>query len=457
MKESDKINKGEWLIFWGMIIAAIISGVFLFLKNDNSGTKNIVTSPSDQSTVYYADRDITINPLPIPKDIKTPPPLGILEFDSKYKRARSYLLAGDYNKAAELFKSLYEIKPDYPTLALYYGACLSRIGKKEEALAAYLSIPPNEKYKFINSDIAGILFNLKRYKESVKYFKLALNDYKRSEVLYWDSRAYLILAKNKETSVDQFINDVDEFVEIVDNDLINLDGYKFKKNTKYEIDNDEVRNSIVGRKLTAFILLYEVSLKIFHKKKDYSKSLNYALRAADHLECPVYRVEHFFGSIQKDRQSYRIDKQFYLKFLQNLSLILWHVKNRDYNMSKLNSIMERIECFNNNSKNQEISDFAMLIRSFYGDSKSIRQVKKANFKIIYSMEEVSGGGWKILSIESPNYLLGKKKLILRAIKNIDMRKHFISLLKLYLKKNHIFVLLLKICMEGKYNLIQTHG
>jgi len=52
----------------------------------------------------------------------------------------------------------------------------------------------------------------------------------------------------------------------------------------------------------------------------------------------------------------------------------------------------------------------MLIRSFYGDSKSIRQVKKANFKIIYRVKAVSGYGLKSLSIESPNYLLGKKEI-----------------------------------------------
>jgi tetratricopeptide (TPR) repeat protein len=409
MKKADS-TKSNWIGFWGLIIAALIGAIALIWVND-SKTKKITISASDQSTVYQTDRDLIIYPAPIPGDIKSPPSLGILEFDSNYKRARSYMLAGDYNKAADLFKSIYEIKPDYPTLALYYGACLSRVGKKEEALATYLSIPPTEKYKFINSDIGGLLFNLKRYNESVKYFKLALNDYKRNDVLYWDSRAFLIITKNKEMSINNFINDVDEFVEVVDNDLRNLISFKFQKDTKYEIDNDEVRNAILGRKYNAFILLYEVSLGIFHKKKNYNESLNYALRAADHLEGPVFGVAHLFeGSIQKDEQYNKTDKQFYLKFLQNLSLILWHVKNRDYDMSKLNSIMERIENHNNNSKNQEISDFAMLIRSFYGDSKSIRQVKKANFKIIYRVKAVSGYGLKSLSIESPNYLLGKKEI-----------------------------------------------
>lgn len=346
MKKSDS-TKSNWRGFWGLIIAALIGAIALIWVNYDSKTKKITISASDQSTVYQTDRDLIIYPAPIPGDIKSPPSLGILEFDSNYKRARSYMLAGDYNKAADLFKSIYEIKPDYPTLALYYGACLSRVGKKEEALATYLSIPPTEKYKFINSDIGGLLFNLKRYNESVKYFKLVLNDYKRNDVLYWDSRAFLIIAKNKEMSINNFINDVDEFVEVVDNDLRNLISFKFQKDTKYEIDNDEVRNAILGRKYNAFILLYEVSLGIFHKKKNYNESLNYALRAADHLEGPVFGVAHLFGgSVQKDEQYNKIDKQFYLKFLQNLSLILWHVKNRDYNMSKLNSIMERIENHN---------------------------------------------------------------------------------------------------------------
>ena len=282
------------------------------------------------------------------------------------------------------------------------------VGKKEEALAAFLSIPPTEKYNFINSAIAGILFNLKRYKESVKYFKLALNDYKKSEVLYWDCRAFLIIAKNKDTPIDAFVKDVDEFVEVIDNDIRNLSSYEVKKDTKYEIDKNETRNAILARKYNAFNLLYEVSLGIFHKKKNYSESLNYALRAADHLEGPVFAVGHSFFRNQKEREFYKIDKQFYLKFLQNLSLILWHANDRDYNKSKLNSIMERIEKHNNSEKNQEISDFAMLIRSFYGDSKSIRNIKKANFKIIYSM--MAKNGWKILSIESSNYLLGKKDI-----------------------------------------------
>ena len=408
MKKSDTIN-AAWIGFAAVIIAAFIGAVALILANYNSKIKTIEISPSDQSTIYQAERDIIFNMPSIPEDLKMPPPLGILEFDSKFKKARMYMSAGDYKKAANLFEEIYEIKPDYPTLALYYSTCLNRIGEKEEALAVKLSIPPNEKYIFLNSDIAGLLFNLKRYKESVKYFELALNDFKRSDNRYWYSRVFLIIAKNKEMSINHFINDVDEFVEVVDNDLLNLDSFKVKKDTKYEIDNNEVRNEIIGRKLSAFLLLYEVSLKIFHKKNNYNESLNYALRAADYLEGPVFGIaNNFFDSIK--REFYYIDKQFYLKFLQNLSLILWHVNNRDYTISKLNSIMERIEKHNNNSMNQEISDFAMLIRSFYGDFKSIRQVKKTNFKIIYSIICESGSGLKSLSIESPNYLLGKKEI-----------------------------------------------
>ena len=363
-------------------------------------------SEGDQSPVNIAGRDLIINQLPIPKDIKNPPPLGKLEFDSNYKRARSYMLAGNYKKAADLFKPIYEIKPDYPTLALHYGDCLARVGNKEEALAVWLSIPPNEKYIFKNFNTGILLYDLKRYRESVHYFKLAQNDFKRNDCRYWNSRAFFIVAKNEETSLEHLISDVNEFTEVVDNDVRNLINYKVKKDTKYELDKKEALSEILGRNSSAFYLLYIISWDLFCKRNIHSESLDYALSAAEHLNGPVFGCP------------LTITKQYYLNFLQHLSHLLCYEENKDYNKSKLNLLMEKIEKQNNNKKNQEISDFAMLIRSFHGDSKSIRPVKKANFEITYAMNIRDNSGIKSITIESPKYLLGREEI------NIDGKKKY---------------------------------
>ena len=402
-------------------IAATIIAAFLsrYTEIEQHGEKNIVIKQSqgitvDQSVHISPTTEITIgnlNLLPIPKDIKIPSPLGILEFDSKFKRARSNMLAGDYNKAADLFKVIYEIKPDYSTLALYYGDALFNIGKIKEALAAFLSIPPNEIYPFKNINIGLCLFRLRRFEESAKYFELAQKDFNKHDCAYWDARAYYIKAKDQSASIQTFINDVNKFTEIVDNDIRNLTNFKVKKDTAYEIDKKEILNEILSRKVGAFLLLYDVSRWFSFEKKNFSESLNYALKAADHLDGPVR------GCVLS------IKNESYIKFLTYLSGLLCLSDKSDQTYYKINSIMEKIEDLNSGIRykgytNQDIADYAMLIRSFHGDTKAIRPVKEADFEIIYSADLSFNRGIKFLYIESPSYLLGRKKI------NIEGKKKY---------------------------------
>jgi len=60
MKKSDTIN-AAWIGFAALIIAAFIGAVALILANYNSKIKTIEISPSDQSTIYQAERDIIFN------------------------------------------------------------------------------------------------------------------------------------------------------------------------------------------------------------------------------------------------------------------------------------------------------------------------------------------------------------------------------------------------------------
>lgn len=348
------------------------------------------------------------------KDIPQAGLSGLLTLDSDYKRARSYLAAKEYEKAANIFLRIYKIKPDYPTLAIYYGETLANLKKNDEALAVWLSVPQTEKHSFTNLNIGILLYRLKRYEDAFNYFKLAEKDFRRNDCRYWTARVLQILSEKDNLSTKQLIDRVNEFVEIVDNDVRNLTKYEVKKGTKYEIDRCQVENDVLSRKSAAFHLLRIVSKKLSCEENSFDESLLFSLRAADQLAgrtcgCPII-----------------MNKPHYISFLEDISFLICHAKEKETYLSMVDSTMEKIVKYNDKTADQEIADFAMLIRSFYGSTNTIRSVKKGKFKIAYGLtctDEDSGVGY--IDIMSPKYLAGMKKIKVSGQKEYRFEEAFI--------------------------------
>jgi len=334
---------------------------------------------------------------PIPDNYINRAILGIAEFDSKYKRGISYLKAKNYEKAVDMFSEIYGIKPDYPTLALHYGQALVMSNRNDEALAVWLSVPSSEKYSFLNYNIAATYKELKKYVDALKYFNLSLNDLNRNDCRYWSARANIIALSDRESSINKLIFDINEFVEIINNDIRNLSRYEVKEGTKYERNKEQVMSDILSRQVAAFWLLWVGSYKLSCDQKDYNSSLKLAIRAAAFLPKPVVGC------------SIVIDKAGYLEFLYHLSIVLKYSNNQTEFYKEINEIMPKIEKCNAND-HQEIADYAMLIQSFYGDGNEIKSLKRGKFELTYECNIKDDRGLKRISIYSPDYLLGEKRL-----------------------------------------------
>ena len=219
--------------------------------------------------------------------------------------------------------------------------------------------------------------------------------------------------KNK-LSIKQFINRVNEFVQIVDNDVGgHLTKYEIKKGTKYEIDRDEVENDVLSRRSPSFYLLWVVSSELRCEEKRFDESLSFALRAADQLEgttcgCPIV-----------------IDKAKYISFLEDLSFLISNVKERGAYLSMVDSTMKKVVKHNDDKANQEIADFARLIRSFYGSADTLTSVKKGKFKITYSAQcNDQDSGIDSFDIVSPKYLAGRKQIAVSGKKQYAFEEVF---------------------------------
>jgi len=362
-------------------------------------------------------------PDPVPGKDFAPKDLGILELDSAFKRGVACLEAKDYPNAVTFFKQVYEKKPDYPTLAMLYGFVLRESGKNEQALAVWLSVPKSEKYNFLNFNIAGVLFELERYPEALKYFQEAIKELGRHDQRYWIARGWAIGAVADNTSLDAFKKAVFDFADIVDNEIQNLQEYTVLPGTKYEIDHLSRTSDIIARALPAFVLLYQVSARALKPEKinkvkelaeltfrphNVATACKAAIRAGRTLTGPAHGVVD-------------VDEEYYLRFLEHCSRAL-NVANRLRTLTpptsdldidtigEMKTMLEDIENHNDTLGNRLLADMAMLLRSFYIEATVIRNLKTGRFRISYDWVIPDQEGLSELSIDSPEFLFGKREI-----------------------------------------------
>jgi tetratricopeptide (TPR) repeat protein len=369
------------------------------------------STTGNKSPAVIAGGDVTI----IYKDAIKPPPslLGLPEFDSAYKIAVSFKAAENWKKAAELFSTIYRKKPDYPTLAMNYSICLSKLGKNDEAFAVMLSIPNTEHYQFLNFNKGITLYKLKRYSEASKYLKLAMKDYRKNDCRYWDARALLIVSQYLlSSSLTGLIKDTNEFIAVVRSDVRQLNDYQSNAAPDHEVNTDEVQEEVLSRKNAAFYLL-RLTSTLMAQLDRFDEALSFALKAADQLEGPTE------GSVLE------VDDIQYEDFLAHLSFVLSRSKDRVRFSSTVDYLMDKIECHNHAIRQQVIAELAMLIRAFYGTSKSINGLCYGKFKITYSVKTNDDGGLKQILFESPDYLLGKGSIYLNGVKEYVFERSII--------------------------------
>ena len=389
-------SKVFFILLWGFVY------VMWGNLNVHAEQRSSQSTTGNKSPAVIAGGNVTI----IYKDVIKPPPSlsGLPEFDSAYKRAVSFKEAENWGKSAELFSTIYRKKPDYPTLAMYYSICLSKLGKNDEALAAMLSIPNTEHYQFLNFNKGITLYKLKRYSEASKYFKFAMKDYRKNDCRYWDARALLLVSQYLlSNSLTGLIKGTNEFVAVVKNDVLQLNDYQRNVTPNHELNTDEVQEEVLSRKNAAFYLLRLTSAEMAQLDR-FDEALSFALKAADQLEGPTE------GSVLE------VDDLQYKNFLAHLSFVLSRSKDRVSFSSTVDCLMFKIECHNRAIRQQVIAELAMLIRAFYGTTKSINGLCYGKFKVTYSVNTNDDGGLKQIHFESPDYLFGKGSIYLNGVK-----------------------------------------
>lgn len=341
------------------------------------------------------------------EDIEFYKRLSLSKIDSKYKKAISLKQAEEYEEAAKLFSEIYESQPEYPTLARHYGFVLRKLRKDSEALAVYLSMPPSEGSKFKNINIGFIYLDLNRFEKASEYFKLALKDFNRHDNRYWAARALFLYTQSKSIQSHEFLLNTNNFVEIVENDIRNLSDYHAKKDSKFELDESQVLNDILSRRVAAFWLLWATSNDLYRLTENYIEPLKLALKAAHMLP----------GTVTNTLLD--INNAKYIRFLEHLSYLLSQAARNKEIYNSVTKIMEKIVNQSCCPNSQEISDFAVLIQLFYGQSTVQKTIKKTEFEVLFNVNAKSKIGLRFILIESPIYPKGIKKI------NIDGRKEYI--------------------------------
>lgn len=312
------------------------------------------------------------------------------------KSAVEYWYEGNYEKSAIMFEKAFGLGTDTKNLAYDYGRCLFRIGQFKKALLVWDSVPESEEHKYLDLLRGSALYILGRHDDAILYLERAVHTLKPSDPKYWPSKAILILSGRHNSTVEQFFEESQRFCDRIDQQLSDLQEPIGEKAGKNGIDSVRNTPGVASRKEAGFVIMAQLA-KTLGRNKRFQDSLKIAYKAAEYLQ-------------GKSQSVLDINERVYLQFLGDLTRSLKNVEAENREPKRLNALLESIETDNLELGADTIADMAMLIRSFYGDSKTTRALKKGKFQITYLCRVNADRGLKRVYVDSSSYLLGQKQI-----------------------------------------------
>lgn len=272
-----------------------------------------------------------------------------------YKRAKIAFKKNDFHKAEELYKNVYEKKPDFPNLAYNYILTLFQLKKYKEATYIIPLIPKYDNENFHKDFLlASIFYNTKNFQKSKNYIKRSLGKYTTKDVKYWLAKRMEFSIENLHSTNDEYYTNANKFIKKIKNEQ-----YLSKKHC---IDSDVNLYANIHRLALLDIILFQTYLSMGDKyciNKFCYMALNFYIKAFD------ISVKY----LNNDFYRFRISKCLFYKTLVKFSKFL----SDDFNSSKkkinsitLNSLKDIIDKITANSKPDYLMiDLCNLIQKMF--------------------------------------------------------------------------------------------
>ena len=347
---------------------------------------------------------------------------------SLYKRAIAYYENDSLDRAADLFKKLYENEPDYPNAANYYGLTLANLGRFHDALQVWEHVPPSEKNIRLNYNKAVAYRSLKSYQKASLYFKKALKDLKNHDQrTFWAAKAFLIECNAHNKPVDDFEADVLEFSEIVDNNIsIASSVVHVEAGKTVDLQFIEREHWLLNTQKEVTFYLFFRLVERLQSENSYLKAYHFALRAGQYYKGP-------------SSKSIVVSDDFFRRYMSLTTALVADLTNEfgDLNLlpkkQSLLALLQEIEDRykkGTNYSSLQIADIAMTMRALYGDSSETEPIRVGNFKLKYQVDFADDLGLSKIYIDSPPYIAGRDTINLNGeknfllIRNIPIEKGF---------------------------------
>lgn len=234
-------------------------------------------------------------------------------YNSLYTRALSGHFEKKHNESVTLFREIYDYNPSYPDVAFHLGEDLAQLGKYEEALIVWRSVPSTENHIIINYFKGLSSYLSKKYKPAIKYFDEYIQTTNSDDKYYWIARGFSLYSKNIDTDGDKFLNDVLIFTDITRNEIENILEISTRKGTTFEIDTKTICTKCSSREVVSFYLLRRLAARL-NKEGKFDIALKIALKAIDFLPGPF---DTGYMSISQ------CEYADFLKVLSNILSLCW--------------------------------------------------------------------------------------------------------------------------------------
>lgn len=318
------------------------------------------------------------------------------KLESLYVKGLSYLESSQDEEAMHIFKEIFDIKPDYPTIAYNYGTLLYKSKDYKSATYALEAVPSNEYHSdtaFLKAWAYYNLANNLKAKDNINQFldTIDIND----EKFYY--------AKALSAAIGYKIFKNDDYYSVVENfyneifDILEIESSS-KKTSKTEIPGwvvfDFINKQVILRSSAVFVLLNAIEIQF--EKENYETVLNLFQKV---VKCNSTPWSKGIATTELD----------YLKMLDLVCVSLYNVKVvYKYDCQ---DIFNALNVLQNNNKNTyyRLSEIAFILKTIYFNNNGMQPQRVTNgfysleYNINYNFDQ------KIyrIKIDNPEWLGGE--------------------------------------------------
>jgi len=368
----------------------------------------------------------------------------------RYQEARIFENNMDYNKARQLYSSIYAQDSLFPQVAYSYGKLLFHTGNLEKALEILGTVPAWENHTDLFGMQADIQFSLGKYELARQYLNIAipqLQKYHRDK--YWIAKAELVYAENIGVPDDELVTDVLQFCSTVDYELSLpvlpenvLVGDTIEININRVVEKDSMRGS-------AFMLLGKVGCQLSSRIPPYDSNdtARLLLKAGAYLQGPQC-------------SSMNILEESYLNYLQCLGRSLSALGNSEpgildkqrNNAQEL--LMEIAE--ENRISYPKITELAKLLLSAQGWNEQQVSIEQSKYSVVYHIEFTGGcSPYNTAKIYWPSNIMSEKVYTVENDKKFSMNEKTI-LERRSLSTQPLYAILSYQCVHNRKHEIRVY-